>query len=105
MKTTNLPAGSQRFSNVGLKWIEELSGAQGTFKVPMQATIRVRATGATTVTIAGDLAMTMAAGEIEYFNSGTGEPGDKSPKIEIIIGGANAFVQVAKENETGRHSR
>ena len=105
MKTTNLPAGSQRFSEVGLRWIEVLSGAQGTFKVPMQTTLRVRAAGATTVTIAGQLAMTMQAGEIAFFNSGTGEPDDKSPKIEIIIGGANAFVQIAKDNETGRHSR
>lgn len=105
MKTTNLPAGSQRISNVGLRWTEVLSNAQGTISVPMQSTIRVRATGATTVTIAGQLAMTMASGEIEYFNSGTGEPGDKSPKIEVIIGGAAAFVQIAKDNETGRHSR
>ena len=105
MKTTNLPAGSQRVSEVGLRWIEVLSGAQGTLKLPMQTTLRVRATGATTVTIAGELAMTMSTGEIAYFNTGTGEPGDKSPKIEIIIGGANAFVQYAKDNETGRHSR
>jgi uncharacterized membrane protein YdcZ (DUF606 family) len=105
VKTTNLPSGSQRVSEVGLRWIEELSGATGTIFVPMQTTIRVRATGVTTVTIAGQLAMTMQADEIAYFNSGTGEPDNKSPKIQIDIGGAAAFVQVAKDNETGRRSR
>ena len=69
MKTTNLPSGAQRFSNVGLQWVEVLTNAMGTIEVPIQGTIRVRATGATTVTIGGVLAMTMSTGEIDLFTS------------------------------------
>ena len=105
MKTTNLSAGSQRISTVGLTWEEILTGAQGTFRVPFQTTFRVRAAGATTVTIDGVLAMTMASGEIEYFNSGAGLAGDDRSTIEIIIAGANAFVQVAKDKDPGRRNR
>jgi len=104
LKTTNMPAGSQRQSEVGLSWIEVLTGAQGTIQVPIQGTIRVRATGATTVTIGGILAMTMSAGEIERINVGTG-PADGKSFVSVIIAGANAFVQVAKEIEKGRHER
>lgn len=100
-----MPAGSQRFSNVGLRWVEELSGDQGTFRVNFQTTIRVRATGATTVTIDGVLAMTMSSGEIEYFNVGAGAPGDDRSTVEVTIGGANAFVQIAEDKDPGRRTR
>jgi hypothetical protein len=106
MKTTNLPSGAQRISNVGLVWEEVLTNAQGTIKVRPQGTFRVRAAGATTVTIAGTLAMTMSSGEIEYFNAGMGAPDDNTPWVEVVIGGAAAFVQVAKESDkSGRRSR
>lgn len=106
MKTTNLPSGAQRTSNVGLLWEEVLTNSTGTFKAPTQGTVRVRATGATTVTIAGKLAMTMSAGEIEYFNVGIGAPGNNTPWVEVIIGGAAAFVQLAEESDkSGRRSR
>ena len=104
MKTTNMPSGAQRNTDVGLVWVEELSGAMGTINVPIQGTIRVRATGATTVTIGGVLAMTMSSGEIERINVGTG-PADGKSFVSVVIAGAAAFVQVAKEIEKGRHER
>lgn len=105
MKTTNLPSGAQRTANVGLCWEEKLTGAQGTIQVPMQGTVRVHALGATTVTIAGVLAMTMVSGMVEYFNVGTGTPDNDKGYVEVIIGGATANVQVAREKEIGRRSR
>lgn len=105
MKTTNLPSGAHRQANVGLVWEEVLSGATGTFRVYPLSTIRVRATGATTVTVDGVLAMTMSSGEIEYFNAGTGVAGDTRTTVEIEIAAANAFVQVAREIETGRREK
>jgi hypothetical protein len=104
MKTTNLPSGAQRNTDVGLPWVEVLTNATGTIQVPLQGTIRVRATGATTVTVGGVLAMTMSSGEIERINVGTG-PADAKSFVSVVIAGAAAFVQVAKENETGRHER
>jgi hypothetical protein len=104
MKTTNLPSGAQRNTDVGLPWIEVLTNAMGTIEVPLQGTIRVRATGATTVTVGGVLAMTMSAGEIERFNVGTG-PADGKSFVSVTIAGAAAYVQVAKEVEKGRHQR
>lgn len=106
MKTTNLPSGAQRTANVGLVWEEKLTNDTGTLRVDQQGTVRVRATGATTVTIAGILACTMSAGEIEYFNVGVGQGNDSRAQVEVIIGGAAAFVQIAKEIErNGRRSR
>lgn len=104
MKTTNLPSGAQRNTDVGLPWVEVLTNAMGTIEVPLQGTIRVRATGATTVTVGGVLAMTMSAGEIERINVGTG-PADGKSYVSVIIAGAAAYVQVAKEVERGRHER
>jgi hypothetical protein len=104
MKTTNMPSGAQRNTDVGLAWVEVLTNAMGTIEVPMQGTIRVRATGATTVTVGGILAMTMSSGEIERFNVGTG-PADGKSFVQVVIAGAAAFVQVAKEIEKGRHER
>ena len=104
MKPTNMPSGAQRNAEVGLVWIEVLTNAQGSFQLPFQATFRVRATGATTVTIGGTLAMTMSAGEIAIFNAGTG-PSDTLSYTTITIAGANAFVQKAADIESGRIRR
>lgn len=105
MKTTNIPSGAQRISNVGLQWEEKITNGTGTLHLPAQSTIRVRATGATTVTIDGVLAMTMSAGEIEYFNVGYGTPGDGISTVKVDIAGAAAFVQVASEFDPGRRTR
>jgi len=99
MKTSNLASATLRDSESGLVWEEKLSGAQGTVEVTEYATFRVRATGATTVTIDGILAMTMTSGEIAVFNAGRGNPDDTKPTITITIGGANAFVQVARDKD------
>lgn len=103
MKNTNIPSGAQRNANVGLVWEEVLTGALGSIEVPMQGTIRVSADGATTVTIGGILAATMRAGEVEYFNVGSGVANDGKAKVTVVLGGAGTpNVQVAKEIETGR---
>ena len=105
MKTTNLPSGAQRTANAGFVWEEVLTNAAGSFKVQQQGTIRVSAVALTTVTIAGVLAATLVAGEVEYFNVGVGLGPDGEPKVDVIIGGA-AYVQRAKEIErSGRRSR
>lgn len=97
MKTSNQVNEALRQAEVGKVWVEVLTNAQGSFQLTDAQTFRVRATGATTVTIDGLLAMTMSAGEIELFNSGHGDPDNYSPYITIAIAGANAFVQVAQE--------
>jgi hypothetical protein len=97
MKTSNIVSENLRQAETGLVWVEVLSGAQGSFTVTDAQTFRVRATGATTVTIDGLLAMTMSTGEIVIFNAGHGNPDLYSPYITITIAGANAFVQVAQE--------
>lgn len=97
MRTSNLANRSVRQSESGHVWEEKISGAQATIVVAKYATFRVRATGATTVTIDGILAMTMSTGEIAVFNAGGGTPNDSKQTVEIIIGGANAFVQVARD--------
>lgn len=107
MKTSNLASETLRHSESGLVWEEVLSGAQGTITLKPYQTFRVRAAGATTVTIDGTLAMTMATGEIEILNAGSGQPVDVDPSggvvvrqavtVTVVIGGANAFVQVARD--------
>lgn len=103
MKTTNIPAGSQRTSNVGLVWREVLTNATGSFMVQQQATIRVSAVAACAVSIDGELAATLQAGEVEYFNSGSGVGENLTRQVEITIGGA-AYVQVARDVERGRRA-
>jgi hypothetical protein len=105
MKSTNLPSGALRQANVGLCWEEKLTNTVGTIYVSMQGTVRVHALGATTVTIDGVLAMTMAANMIEYFNVGAGAASDNVSTITVVIAGANANVQVAKEKDPGRRTR
>jgi hypothetical protein len=113
MRTSNLANESIRESNAGHVWEEQLSGALGTVLVNRFQTFRVRATGATTVTIGGVLAMTMSAGEIEYFNAGHGSPsvdttilnggsnpsGTQTLTVPVVIAGAAAFVQTARDNK------
>ena len=104
MKTVNVPSGAQRDANVGLVWEEVLTGATGSFEVPMQGTVRVSADAATTVTIAGVLAATLRTGEVEYFNVGTGAANDNKTKVTVTIAGTAPNVQVAKEVESGRRN-
>lgn len=97
MQVYNVPARIQRNSDSGLVWEEKLTNDQGTIKVEKYSAIRVRAAGATTVTIAGTLAATMSNGEIMIFNAGGGVLNDGDTKVTVVIGGANAFVQVGRE--------
>lgn len=97
MKTANIASATLRSAESGLVWEEKLSGATGSIEVGEYATFRVRATGATTVTIDGVLAMTMSSGEIAIFNAGRGNPDDTKPTITVTIAAASAFVQVARE--------
>jgi len=97
MKTSFIQSENLRYAESGVPWVEMITNAQGTLHLPEVTTFRVRATGATTVTIDGLLAMTMSAGEIVIFNVGHGSPDDTTPYVAVIIGGANAFVQVAAD--------
>lgn len=102
MKTANIVSENLRMAETGLCWVEKLTGAMGTLQLAEVQTFRVRATGATTVTIDGLLAMTMSAGEIALFNTGHGNPDDLSPYVAVVIAGAAAFVQVAQEVDRQR---
>lgn len=93
---SNNAARSGRQHDSGLVWEEKLTGAQGTLELRVQQTFRVRAAGATTVTIDGILAMTMVSGEIAIFCTGEGDYTDTKPTVTVVIAGANAFVQVAR---------
>lgn len=97
MKTANIVSENLRVAETGLTWVEKLSGATGTLQLNEAQTFRVRATGATTVTIDGVLAMTMSAGEVAIFNTGHGNPDDSSPYVSVVIAVAAAFVQVGQE--------
>jgi hypothetical protein len=103
MKTANVVSENLRQAETGLQWEEKLTGAQGTLLLMPLQTFRVRAAGATTVTIDGTLAMTMMSGEIAIFSTGQGNiinTGDNY--VTVIIGGANAYVQVAREVKRAR---
>ena len=102
MKTANIISENLRVAETGLEWAEKLTNATGTLHLLIAQTFRVRATGATIVTIDGVLAMTMSAGEIAIFNAGHGSPDDTSPWINVVISGAAAFVRVAQESERQR---
>lgn len=93
----NIPAASQRFSDVGLVWEEKITNATGSIEVPIESAIRVRATGGTTVTIDGILAATMMDGEIIIFNAGDGTSDDGKRTVTVTIGAAAAFVQIGRE--------
>lgn len=97
MKTSNLVSETQRHSESGLTWEEKLTSATGSFEAPKCGTIRVRATGATTVALDGILAATMSAGEVIIFNVGDGNPDDTKVTVTVTIGAVAAFVQLARE--------
>lgn len=107
MNTHNLPARSIRQSEVAHVWVEQLSSATGSFEIARYSTFRVRATGATTVTIDGVLAATMSTGEIMLFNAGRGSSINNPPvgspntknTVTIAIAAAAAFVQVGQQVE------
>lgn len=103
MKTSNFTSENVRQAETGLFWEERLTAATGTLNLTKSQSFRVRATGATTVTIDGILAMTMSAGEIEVFNVGTGSMLDTGLNyVVVVIAGANAYVQVARETNRPR---
>jgi hypothetical protein len=98
VKTANIVSENIRQAETGLQWEEQLSGTTGTLTLYKWQTFRVRATGVTTVMIDGVLAMTMMSGEIAIFNTGTGNtPSTQLSTIQVVIGGASAFVQVARD--------
>lgn len=98
MRTSNLANQALRHSEVGHVWEEQLTAATGTIEVPKYATFRVRAGAGTTVTIDGVLAMTMMLNEIAVFNAGSGDPTNPGgPTVTVVIAGANAYVQVARD--------
>lgn len=108
MRTSNLSNEAVRQAEVGQCWEEQLTNAQGTLILKPFQTFRVRAAGATTVTIDGTLAMTMMSGEIAIFNAGSGIPVDvdsstgvvvrQANQATVVIAGAAAFVQTARTN-------
>ena len=104
MRTSNLANQAVRQSEVGHVWEEVMSSSSGTREVAKYATFRVRATAATTVTIDGVLAATMAANEILLFNAGSGvndAAGNLVPTVTITIAGT-AFMQVARDVDRPR---
>ena len=104
MRTSNLANQALREAEVGHVLEEKISGSSGSIEVPKYATFRVRATAATTVTIDGVLAATMAANEILVFNAGAGAndaPGNLVPTVTVTIVGT-AFVQVARDVDRPR---
>lgn len=96
MKSANLANKAERNCDVGHVWEEKITNGQGTLKIEKYSTIRVRAAGATTVTIDGVLAATMLSGEVMLFNVGAGVYTTAKDLVQVVIGGANAYVQVAK---------
>lgn len=102
MRTSNLANEAIRQSEVGMVWEEKISGATGSIEVLPMASFRVRATGATTVTIDGVLAMTMTSGEIAVFCAGNGNPDDTKPTVTITIAAAAAYVQVARDKDRSK---
>lgn len=106
MKPTNIPSGSQRTVDTGFVWREVYKGAAGfTMELQMQSTFRVSAAADVTVTIDGVLAMTLRVNEVEYFNVGAGKANDSKSTVTVVIGAADARIQVALENDYGRQSR
>ena len=108
MKTSNTVSQTLRHSESGLTWEEKITNGTGSLEVLKAGTIRVRATGATTVTIDGVLAATMISGEILVFNAGGGQPVltdptttgvvlKQAPQVVVVVTGAQ-FVQVARDS-------
>jgi len=103
MKTSNVITENLRVAETSLQWEEKLTNALGSINVKPIHTFRVRATGATTVSIDGTLAATMSAGEIMIFNTGYGNIINTGlTYVVVTIAGAAAFVQVGKEIKQAR---
>ena len=106
MHIYNEPARTEKNSESGLVWEEKITNAIATIEVPKYSPIRVRATGASVVTIGGVLAATMSAGEIIIFNAGIGDIGptgtDTKRTVTVAITAVAAFVQVARTVEKKR---
>jgi len=100
--TYNEAARVQKNAEAGLVWEEKITNDTATIRVPKYSAVRVRATGATTVTIGGVLAATMSSGEIMVFNSGIGVISDTDRKVAVVIAAAAAYVQVARNVEPKR---
>jgi hypothetical protein len=102
MRTSNLANEALRHAEVGHVWKEVISNSTGTIKLKPFQTFRVRAAGATTVTVDGTLAMTMTSGEIAVLNAGSGlldvNTGKFAAEVTVVIAAASAFVQVAQDN-------
>ena len=101
MKAVNLPAASQRNSEVGLVWEEKLVNAAGTFEAPYYATVRISATAVCNVTLDGESSITLQAGEVERINVGVGAGSDDKKTVKVVTSGA-AYVSVAKSEEKKR---
>lgn len=97
MKTGNIVTECVRESESGQCWEEKLTNAMGTLILPKNSTFRVRATGATTVTIDGVLAATMSNAEVIVFNTGDGDPASGKATVSVVIAAAAAFVQVGRD--------
>jgi hypothetical protein len=101
MRNNNLPSGGVRTSEVGLVYVEVLSGTTGTIEVPKYSAVRIRASAAGTVTIDGVLACTLAADEIIILNVGRGSNIDSKDTVTVIFSGA-VYAQVGQEVERTR---
>lgn len=99
-----MPTGAQRGLEVGHVWVEAQATGAGSYELLPQQTVRVRAIAATTVSLDGVLAMTMAVGEVELFNAGTGRANDSKTRVTLDIVGS-AAVQIARQVETGRRNK
>lgn len=97
MKVADNITRAGRQTDAGNAWEEKITNAMGTIELPKHTVFRVRASGATTVTVDGILAMTMSANEIALFNSGDGDPDSGKPTVSVVIAGAPAWVQAARE--------
>jgi hypothetical protein len=101
MRTSNLANQATRQSDVGHVWVEKITNSSGTLELQKYSTFRVRAAGASTVTIDGVLAATMVSGEIIIFNTGSGSndaAGNAVPTVTVVITGTT-YVQVARDKD------
>jgi hypothetical protein len=83
-------------------YTEVYNGSAGiTLNVPLQTTLRVSAGADVTITIDGKLACTLRAGEVEFFNVGSGwTPGNTT--VPFVVGAGDVRVQQASELDPGR---
>jgi len=104
MRGANLPTGSTRHFESGLVWVEKITGAQSSIRVPEYSTIRVRGSAGTTVTLTDDaatpantsLCCTLALNEVIFICVGA-RLNTIDATVVVTIGGANGWVSVGKE--------